>query len=107
MDLETAARERIPILTLLVNNGLMGGYERNIPIASAKYRSRYLSGDYHKLAEGLGVVTERVTDPAAIRPALERALTITAPGGDPTSTDARPALIEFVTREETELSRPW
>ena len=52
--------------------------------------------------EGLGVVTERVTDPAAIRPALERALAVTAPGGD-----ARPALIEFITREETELSRPW
>jgi thiamine pyrophosphate-dependent acetolactate synthase large subunit-like protein len=107
MDLETAARERIPILTLLVNNGLMGGYERNIPVASAKYRSRYLSGDYRKIAEGLGVVTERVTDPAAIRPALERALAITAPGGDPASPDARPALIEFITREETELSRPW
>jgi uncharacterized protein len=107
MDLETAARERIPILTLLVNNGLMGGYERNIPIATAKYRSRYLTGDYLKVAEGLGVVTERVTDPAAIRPALERALTVTAPGGDPASADARPALIEFITREETELSRPW
>jgi acetolactate synthase-1/2/3 large subunit len=107
MDLETAVRERIPILTLLVNNGLMGGYERNIPIASAKYRSRYLSGDYRQVAEGLGVVTERVTDPAAIRPALERALAVTAPGGDPAATGARPALIEFITREETELSRPW
>src|SRR5207302_1363030 len=31
MDLETAVRERIPILTVLVNNGLMGGYERWIP----------------------------------------------------------------------------
>ena len=33
MDLETAARERIPILTVLVNNGLMGGYDRHIPLA--------------------------------------------------------------------------
>ena len=102
MDLETAARERIPILTVLVNNGLMGGYERHIPLASEKYRSRYLSGDYAKVAEGLGVVVERVTDPAANPPAaLERALPITAPGGEPASADARPALVEFITREET------
>ena len=39
MDLETAVRERIPILTVLVNNGLMGGYEKHIPLASEKYRS--------------------------------------------------------------------
>jgi acetolactate synthase-1/2/3 large subunit len=107
MDLETAARERIPILTLLVNNGLMGGYGRYIPIATEKYRSRYLTGDYTKVAEGLGVAVERVTRPDEIRPALERALAITGPGGDPASEAARPALIEFVTCEETELSRPW
>ncbi len=107
MDLETAARERIPILTLLVNNGLMGGYDRYIPIASEKYRSRFLTGDYLKVADGLGVVTERVSDPAQIRAAIERGLAVTAPGGNPASPEARPALIEFITREETELSRPW
>jgi acetolactate synthase-1/2/3 large subunit len=107
MDLETAARERIPILTVLVNNGLMGGYGRYIPIATEKYRSRYLTGDYTKLAEALGVAVERVTRPDEIRPALERALAITAPGGNPAAETARPALIEVITREETELSRPW
>lgn len=107
MDLETAARERIPIVTLLVNNGLMGGYERYIPYASEKYRSRFLSGDYLKVAQGLGVVAERVTAPSEIRPALERALAVAAPGGDPASPNARPALVEFIIREETDLSRPW
>lgn len=107
MDLETAARERIPILTILVNNGLMGGYERYIPVATERYRSRYLSGDYARVAEGLGVAVERVTNPSEIVPALQRALAMTAPGGNPASPDARPALIEFITREETELSRPW
>jgi thiamine pyrophosphate-dependent acetolactate synthase large subunit-like protein len=107
MDLETAARERIPILTVLVNNGLMGGYGRYIPIATEKYRSRYLTGDYTKVAEGLGVAVERVTRPDEIRPALERALAITGPGRNPAAESARPALIEVITREETELSRPW
>jgi len=103
MDLETAVRERIPILTILVNNSLMGGYERHIPLASEKYRSRYLSGDYSKIAEGLGVVVERVTEPSQIVPAIHRAVGVT--GYD--ANDGRPALIEFITREETRLCKPW
>ena len=103
MDLETAVRERIPILTVLVNNSLMGGYERHIPLASEKYRSRYLSGDYSKVAEGLGVFSQRVTDPAQIAPALQRA--IETVGYD--NPAGRPALVEFITREETRLSKPW
>jgi thiamine pyrophosphate-dependent acetolactate synthase large subunit-like protein len=99
MDLETAARERIPVLTILVNNGLMGGYDRHIPFAAEKFRSRFLGGDYGKVAEGLGVVVERVTEPSEIMPALQRAIAVTGGG--------RPALVEFITREETRLSKPW
>jgi thiamine pyrophosphate-dependent acetolactate synthase large subunit-like protein len=105
MDLETAVRERIPILAVLVNNGLMGGYERHIPLASERYRSRYLSGDYVKVADGLGVTAQRVTQPSEIRPALERAIATTGFGSGNGS--GRPALVEFITREETRLSKPW
>ncbi len=35
MDLETAVRERIPILTIVMNNGLMGGYREWMPDAAA------------------------------------------------------------------------
>jgi acetolactate synthase-1/2/3 large subunit len=103
MDLETAARERIPILSVLVNNGLMGGYEKHIPLAGERYRSRYLSGDYAKVAEGLGVAVERVTELSQVVPALQRAIRATGFGGGP----GRPALVEFMTREETRLSKPW
>jgi acetolactate synthase-1/2/3 large subunit len=103
MDLETAVRERIPILTVLVNNGTMGNYDRYIPIASAKYRSRYLTGDYTKVADGLGVIAERVTQPSEIVPALQRAIAVVAPAEG----TGRPALVEFMTREETSLSKPW
>ena len=34
MDFETAVRNRIPILTILMNNGVMGGYTKKQPIAS-------------------------------------------------------------------------
>jgi acetolactate synthase-1/2/3 large subunit len=107
MDLETAVRERIPILTVLVNNGVMGGYERWIPVAGQKYRSRYLGGDYTKIAEGLGVVAERVIQPSEIVPALRRALAIVSPGRNPDAGPGRPALVEFMTCEETRLSKPW
>src|SRR5205823_5938394 len=107
MDLETAVRERIPILTILVNNGLMGGYGRHIPVASEKYRSRFLGGDYSKVAEGLGVMVERVTQPAEIIPALERAIGVTGYGSESVAGGGRPALVEFITREETRLSKPW
>jgi acetolactate synthase-1/2/3 large subunit len=103
LDLETAARERIPILTVLVNNGVMGGYERYIPVASAKYGSRRLGGSYAAMAQALGVVAERVTDPSEITPALRRALDLVAPAKG----EGRPALVEFVTREETRISKPW
>jgi hypothetical protein len=48
-----------------------------------------------------------VTEPAAVVPALRRALAIVAPGGDPAAEAARPALVEFVTCEETRLSKAW
>jgi acetolactate synthase-1/2/3 large subunit len=105
MDLETAVRERIPILIVLMNNGTMGGYERYIPVASAKYRSRYLTGDYLKLAEGLGCWVERVTEPSELAGAFKRAIAVTA--GSPGHAYGRVALVEVITREETELSKPW
>jgi acetolactate synthase-1/2/3 large subunit len=107
LDLETAVRERIPVLTVLVNNGTMGGYERWIPVASGKYRSRYLGGDYTRVAEGLGVAAERVTRPSEIAPALRRALAVVEPGAAPAAGAGRPALVEFITGEETKLSKPW
>jgi acetolactate synthase-1/2/3 large subunit len=106
MDLETAVRERIPTLTVLVNNGTMGGYGKHIPYAGEEYRSRYLTGDYTRMAEGLGVAVERVTQPDEIVPALRRAISVTGFGaGDREA--GRPAMVEFITREETRLSRPW
>ena len=106
MDLETAARERIPILTVLVNNGTMGGYGRHIPYAGEAYRSRYLGGDYTRVAAGLGWAAERVTEPSEVIPALRRALACCRPEAGSTAA-GRPALVEFITREETRLCRPW
>ena len=99
MDFETAARERIPIMTIILNNSALGGYERHMPVATEKYRTKYLSGDYAKVAEGLGGYSERVERPAEIAPAIERAKAAIEGG--------KPALLEIITREEGAFSRGY
>jgi acetolactate synthase-1/2/3 large subunit len=99
MEIATAARNRIGILTVILNNSCLGGYDKHIPVASRLYRTRFISGDYRKVAEGLGAYAERVEQPGDIIPAVHRALMVTAEG--------RPALLEFITKEELQLSRYW
>ena len=42
MDVETAVREQIPILTMLLSNSAMGNYEKNIPKAVERYGTKSL-----------------------------------------------------------------
>ena len=43
MDVETAVRARIPIITIVLNNGLMGGYGQWMPDAVDRYGSNRLA----------------------------------------------------------------
>jgi acetolactate synthase-1/2/3 large subunit len=99
MDFETAARERIPILTLILNNSALGGYEHHMPVATERYGTKYLSGDYAKVAEGLGGYSEKVENPADIIPAIHRAQKVIESG--------KPVLLEVITREEGAFSRGY
>ncbi len=99
MDFETAVRSKLPILTVVMNNGLMGGYDKYLPVATERYGTRYLSGDYAKVADGLGGYTERVEKPHELGPALRRAIAETESG--------RAALVEVLTREEPDFPKYW
>ena len=96
MDFETAVREHIPILTILLNNFSMACELRFMPVAANKYRSTDISGNYADMAKALGGYGERVAQPAAIIPAIKRAIQKTE--------DGIPALLEFLTSRETEYS---
>jgi acetolactate synthase I/II/III large subunit len=96
MDFETAVRERIPIIVIVMNNGTLGMFKGINPVASEKYGLNVLSGDYSKVADGLGGYTERVEQPAEIIPAILRAKKANESG--------RPALIEVITKEEVAMS---
>ena len=96
MDVETAVREQIPILTVLLNNSAMGNYENFIPKASERFGTKFLSGNYSEVARGLGAYARRVEQPNEIVPALEQAIEATR--------DGKPALLEFITREEPDMA---
>jgi len=92
MDFETAVRNRIPILTILMNNGVMGGYTKKQPIASQFYSVHRLSGNYRKVAEALGGYAERIEKVDDLRPALQRAIEQVDLGN--------PVLLEIITADE-------
>ena len=81
MELETAVRMGLPTLTVLVNNegtggGLLGMENPSGPPPAMAQ----LTGNWSKVAEGLGAYSERVEDPAEVGPALQRAITATENG---------------------------
>jgi acetolactate synthase-1/2/3 large subunit len=93
MEVETAVRERLPIMTVVLNNSVMGGYsDHNMPFASERFGSNRLSGSYARIAEGLGAHAERIEQPGQVRSALERGIAATREG--------RPAVLEMITKEE-------
>src|SRR3569833_2725071 len=72
MVFETAVRERIPILSILLNNFSMAIELKVMPVSTEKYRSTDISGDYAAMARAFGGYGERVTEPAEIIPAIQR-----------------------------------
>jgi len=96
MDFETAVRERIPILSILLNNFSMAMEIPVMKVATEKYRSTDISGNYADLARAFGGYGERVTQPGEIIPAIRRGIQKTQEGV--------PALLEFITAKEIEFS---
>jgi acetolactate synthase-1/2/3 large subunit len=97
MDFETAVRERIPILSVLLNNSSMAIELPIMPVATEKFRATDIGGNYADMARAFGGFGERVERPDEIVPAIERAIAKTE--------DGVPALLEFVTQKETEISQ--
>ena len=80
LDIETSVRERAPITTIVLNNGGMATYPGGYPTASELYGTTHLTGDYAKIAEGLGAVGITVTQPSEVAPAIRKAQQLNANG---------------------------
>jgi acetolactate synthase I/II/III large subunit len=96
MDFETAVRERIPIISVLLNNFSMAIELKVMKVATEKYRSTDISGDYAAMARAFGGHGERVTEPREIVPAIRRAMKKTEEGV--------PGLLEFITEKAEDFS---
>jgi len=99
MDFETAVRDKLPIMSILLNNFTMAIELPIMPAATEKYRATDISGDYAAMARAFGGYGERVTKAEDIVPAIKRGIEQTQKGV--------PVLLEFITEQETEVSRPW
>src|SRR5437667_1624938 len=96
MDFETAVRERIPILSILLNNFSMAIELKIMKTATAKYRSTDIIVDLADMLPALVLHGERVTEPGEIVPAIRRAIRKTQEG--------TPALLEFLTEKAEDFS---
>ena len=97
MDLETAVRNRIGILTVVFNNGIMAGERSSMPLSIEKYDSANLTGHYADVAKGLGLWSTRIDKPDDFLPALKKAIAATETG--------QPALIECMAKQNYKFSR--
>jgi acetolactate synthase-1/2/3 large subunit len=92
LDVETAVRCRLPVLTIVFKNSVMGGYTGHLPVAAEKFDIHRLSGDYAKVGEAMGAYAETVERVDDLKPTLLRGIEQVNGG--------RTAVIEVVTREE-------
>ena len=80
-ELETAVREKTPIVVVVVDNQAQGYVKA---LQHALYEGRFQSADYHPvdysiIAESFGLHGERVDNPDQIIPAVQRALEFDGP----------------------------
>ncbi len=90
MDIETAVRNKIGIITVIFNNGIMAIETPSLKHAHATYGANFQGGNYAQLADALGAWSKRVEKPGDFLPALDQALAATK--------DGRPAVIECIVK---------
>ena len=86
-ELETAARAKLPVVTV-VNTNYSGGVLENV--------SYEKDVNFAKVAEAMGCAGFRVEKPADVRPALEKALA-----------SGKPAVVDVVTDKQYRAQRGW
>ncbi len=80
LDIETSVRAGAPITTVLLNNGDMATYPGQYQNARELFNVTKMTGDYAKIAEGMGAVGITVTRPGDVAAALRKAQELNAEG---------------------------
>ena len=96
MDIETAVRNKIGILTIVFNNGIMAIERKSMPYSAEAYDTLRQGGDYAGVAKALGAWALRVERPNDFVPALKQAIDVTRTG--------QPALLDCICKEGYDFS---
>ena len=97
MDIETAARNDIGIMTVVFNNSVMACERHVLEVSTEKYGALNIGGNYCKVAEGLNVASRRVEKPSDIVSAIKE--------GVETTQKNKPFLLEIVAKQGYDFSR--
>ena len=96
LDFETAVRNQLPIITVVLNNSTMATETDSMATSHDRYRARDLGGNYADMGQALGGYAERIEDQEGVIPAFQRARRKTEEG--------QAVLLEFITSHEREYS---
>jgi thiamine pyrophosphate-dependent acetolactate synthase large subunit-like protein len=97
MDLETAVRHRIGIMTIVFNNGMMASEREGMEKATERYNALDLGGNYSEVARALGTWSRRIDRAEDFVPVAGEAIEVTRTG--------RPVLIEVMAKQCERYSR--
>jgi thiamine pyrophosphate-dependent acetolactate synthase large subunit-like protein len=89
LELETAVRNKIPVLCVLVNNSEMTGYGDHQRIAEEQFGLKALSGRYSEIGAALGAESFRITDPGEVASSIQKGIARAEAGAV--------VLLEFIT----------
>ncbi|HUE25561.1 MAG TPA: thiamine pyrophosphate-requiring protein [Solirubrobacteraceae bacterium] len=89
LELETAVRNKIPVLCVLVNNSEMTGYGDHQRIAEERFGLKALSGRYSEVGSALGAESARITDPDEVAASIQKGIARVESGAV--------VLLEFIT----------
>ena len=97
MDIETAVRNRIGIVTIVFNNGVMAIERGSMPYAAEEFDSLVLGGDYARVADALGAWGRRVERVEDFLPSFRQAVEVAESG--------QPALLDCIVKEGYDFSK--
>jgi thiamine pyrophosphate-dependent acetolactate synthase large subunit-like protein len=89
LELETAVRNGIPVLCVLVNNSEMTGYGDHQRMAEERFGIKALSGRYAEIGGALGAASYRITDPEEVAESIQKGIAEVEAGAV--------VLLEFIT----------
>ena len=74
LELETAVRNKIPVLCILVNNSEMTGYGDHQRVAEERFGLKALSGRYAEIGSALGAESSRITEPGQVADSIQEGI---------------------------------